>query len=167
MYLYNIHLKTKTDGDNMKKLLIFTAIIMMCICMAACVADTTPTEETSTHTLPPTETVANLEPEWAEIDCNIKLINADSQVILSAEDFETFAVVGTNDDDSYIVVKVTDQAIDTVKSSDLSNSTISINDEYSSAISIDTETFEGKIEFGYEWSYDELCLIASSIRGLY
>lgn len=152
----------------MKKLLIFTTIIMMCLSLVACVGDTTPTEEeTSTHTLPPTETVVAVEPEWAEVNCDIKLINGDSQVILSSEDFDTFAVVGTNDDDSYIEIKVTNDAVDIVKSSDLENATISINNKYSSSVTIDISTFDGKIEFGSPWSYDELCSLASTIRGLY
>lgn len=154
----------------MKKLLIFTTIIMMCICMVACTGNTTPTEpteETSTHTLPPTETVAEIDPEWAEVNCNIKLLSGNSNVILSGEDFETFAVVGTNDDDSYIVVKVTEQAIDTIKSSDFDNAVISINDTYNSSVNIDKSTFDGKIEFGSPWSYEQLCTIASNIRGLY
>ena len=150
-------------------ILALTLVLSLCLVFSGC-KEEQPTAEpdTTTHTLPPTEAI-DVEPEWAEVDCDIALFQtATSSPILYSEDFETFALVGTNDADSYIVLKLTDDAVNTIKSTqDLSDLQLIIYGDTVADIVIDPTSFTGEIKFGETYPYDSLCTLASTIRGLY
>lgn len=157
--------------DIMKKItalaLVLTLILSICLFVTGCSKDKSQDDNT-VHTLPPTE-ATQAEPEWAEVDCDIALIKSlTSETILYGEDFETFAVYGTTDEDSYIEIKVSEEAVGVVNSAqDLSNLQLIINGDTVADIVIKPETFTGEITFGQDMPYESLCTLASSIRGLF
>lgn len=152
----------------MKKTALFLCIIICALFTTAC-AGQDPTTENLPHSIPATQPVV-LEPEWAEIDCDISLVDADtSNIILMAEDFETFAVVGTTDEDSYIILKTSDEAVTMMQATSYvpTNLQLVVNGETKADISLDFATFNGEITFGEDMSYESLCELASIIRGLF
>ncbi len=105
------------------------------------------------------------QPEWAPVDCDIKLESAQ-YVFAEGSDFQTFALVGNTDDNCELRF-----TLDVVTSGMLSqqdkatayyltldgkklNGTITFNDDFS----------EFSLKGGY--SYNDLCALASQIRGL-
>ncbi|MBE6824801.1 MAG: hypothetical protein E7513_05590 [Ruminococcaceae bacterium] len=154
----------------MKKqlLLLFTLILMICVVCTACSSTKEPTEETSAHTLPPTEaTIA--EPEWVEVDCDIALVDSDGAVVVPAVDFETFALVGTNDDDSYIKIKLNDSGyMSLIEYTSITSNTfyLYLNGEEIEEITY-ADDVPNPIELGHDMSYQELCELATTIRGLF
>ena len=149
-------------------LLVLTLILSLCVVLTGCKEEKTPAPDTTTHTLPPTQaTIA--EPEWAEVLCDIALFEtATNTPVILNDDFDTFALVGSNDADSYIVLKVTEDALNTIKTNQsLSDLQLIINGDTVADIVIDPATFTGEIKFGETYPYDSLCTLASQIRGLY
>ena len=149
-------------------LLVLTLILSLCVVLTGCKEEKTPAPDTTTHTLPPTQaTIA--EPEWAEVLCDIALFEtATNTPVILNDDFDTFALVGSNDADSYIVLKVTEDALNTIKTNQsLSDLQLIINGDTVADIAIDPATFTGEIKFGENHPYDSLCILASQIRGLY
>ncbi|MBQ8056761.1 MAG: hypothetical protein IJ275_00320 [Ruminococcus sp.] len=149
-------------------ILALTLVLSTCLVITGCSEEEAPQVDNSTHTLPPTEAVV-IEPEWAEVDCDIALIDASTNTtIIYGDDFDTFAVYGSTDEDSYIAIKVTQEATDTVNSTqDLSNVQLVINGDTAGDIVIKPGSFTGEIAFGHDFPYENLCILASSIRGLY
>lgn len=156
---------TTNNGDNMKKLISITILIMLCVLCTACQSNEI-VESTTTHTLPPTEESVAIEPEWAPVDCDIALIDSNENTVVAAQDFETFAVIGT-DDNAYITIKVSDTAAQTLTSISSQELSLTINGEYISKVSIDASTFAGEIELGHDLDYNSLCELATTIRGLF
>ncbi|MBQ2971078.1 MAG: hypothetical protein IJE16_00835 [Ruminococcus sp.] len=153
----------------MKKTALILCIIFCVLFTTACSGQEDPTTETLPHSIPATQPVV-LEPEWAEIDCDISLVDADtSNILLMAEDFETFAVVGTTDEDSYIVLKTTSDAVSMMQATSYvpTNLQLVVNGETKADITIDFSSFNGEITFGEDMTYESLCELASIIRGLF
>lgn len=135
--------------------------------MTACEKNTEPTEPTITHTLPPTENVS-VDYEWVEIDCYMTISDADNNVIVNPEDFTTFAVVGSTDEDSYIIVKVSDEATATLNSvADKSQLFLLIGGDSFGDVSYGDGEFTGEIELGHSLPYEQVCNLATTIRGLF
>ena len=150
-------------------ILVLTLILSACMLITGCSKDEQPPQvDNTTHTLPPTQAVT-VEPEWAEVNCNIALIDASTNTtIISGEDFDIFAVYGTTDEDSYISIKVTQEATDIINSAqDLSEVQLVINGDTVGDITLKPGSFTGEIAFGHDFPYENLCILASSIRGLY
>lgn len=153
----------------MKKLIALTMIIMLCVSLTACMGNTTPTEEISTHTLPPTEASVTVEPEWAEVDSDIALTDGENNMVVAAIDFETFALVGSNDDDSYIKIKLNDSGYKSLlEYTSITSNTfyLTLNGEEIEEITY-ADDVPNPIEFGHDKSYAQLCELAGAIRGLY
>lgn len=151
----------------MKKLALFALILILCLVFTACTEDTTPTESTN-HTLPPTEaTVSTQEYEWAEIDCVITMTDESGNVVLQLDDFVTFACVGSTDTDSCIKLKLTDDASSELKSMGNATYTVDIDSTTQETVTIDTKTFTDEIEIGHDLSYEQVCELATTIRGLF
>lgn len=156
----------------MKKLtaiiLVLTLILSLSVMLSGCKEEKVPAPDTTTHTLPPTQ-ASITEPEWAEVNCDIALFEtATNTPVILNDDFETFALVGTNDEDSYITLKVSEDALNTIKSNqELSDLQLIINGDTVADLVIDPQTFTGEIKFGETYPYESLCVLASSIRGLY
>ncbi len=153
----------------MKKLLAIFMIVLMCITLCACnnSPSTEPTEETSAHTLAPTQ-AENTQEEWVEIDCDISLKNADGVSIIGAPDFETFTLCGTNDEDSCIKLKLSEIAVEVLCSyTEPTVFYVYIGLDKIASANIDPATFDGVIEIGSDLSYNELCELATTIRGLF
>lgn len=149
-------------------IIVLALILSACMLITGCSKDETPQVDNTTHTLPPTEAVTS-EPEWAEINCDIALIDASTNTtIIFGEDFDIFAVYGTTDEDSYISIKVTQEATDIINSTqDLSQVQLVINGDTVGDITLKPGSFTGEIAFGHDFPYENLCILASSIRGLY
>ncbi|MBR2714824.1 MAG: hypothetical protein IKB73_01300 [Ruminococcus sp.] len=154
----------------MKKLTLIILAIMMCVMFASCAKEEVNNDDKSstTHTIPASESVNEAEPEWAEIDCDMTLVDAQGNIVLSGSDFETFALVGTNDDDSYILIKTSQEATDIVKTADPSSTLdLCINGNTVGGGSISPSEFNGEIKLGEDMTYETLCELANSIRGLF
>lgn len=151
----------------MKKLTLIALLIITCVLFCACEKEEKE-QNNSTHTIPPTQAVI-VEPEWAEVDCDMILANPETmETVLYAEDFETFAVIGTTDEDSYIKIKVTEEATQMIKTlGELPSLQLIVNGDTFADITIDPATFNGEIVFGEDIPYDVLCQRASYIRGLF
>lgn len=149
-------------------ILVLTLILSACMLITGCSEEEIPQVDTTTHTIPPTE-AGTIEPEWAEVNCDIALIDASTNTtIIYGEDFDTFAVYGTTDEDSYIEIKVTQEATDVINSvQDLSEVQLVINGDTVGDITLKPGSFTGEIAFGHDFPYENLCILASSIRGLY
>lgn len=154
----------------MKKLAIILVVIIMCFAFTACKDESEPTTTAETsvvHTLPPTEVVTD-EYEWAEVDCDITIFDENGNAIVYPESFETFAVVGSTDEDSYIKLKVTDEAKDVLSAIDSKeNLALMINGDTYGDVTYCGEPFNGEIEIGHSFAYEQICNIATVIRGLF
>lgn len=160
---------TTNNGDNMKKLISITILIMLCVSLTACMGNTTPTEEISTHTLPPTQAYVTVEPEWAPVDSDIALMDSEGNTLVTAADFETFALVGTNDDDSHIKIMLNDSGYKSLlEYTGVTSNTfyLYLNGEEIEEITY-ADNVPNPIEFGHDKSYEELCQLAGAIRGLF
>lgn len=155
------------DGDIMKKSILLILAILLCVfCCSACSKNDSNEPTDAPHSLSPTLN-ASVEYEWAPIDCDIALVNNDSNIYVSEKDFETFAVVGSGDS-AYIILKVSDSATQQLNS--LNSATmlsLTINGEKVDGVSISSVTFNGEIEFAHDMKYEQLCELANTIRGLF
>ncbi len=157
----------------MKKLVSITIIVALCVLMCACSTTTVAPpleEETTTHTLPPTQS-ETAEPEWAEVDSDI-ILSSGEEIVVGTQDFETFALMGSNDEDSYIILKVNDSGHKNIlEYTSITSNTLYLylNGEEIEELTIDpyTDDVPMTIEFGHDKSYEELCELASIIRGLF
>lgn len=151
----------------MKRILSIIAVTLVCVCFASCTNKETPstTDATIAHTLPPTENVST-EYEWAEIDCELAINDKDGNSVLYAEDFATFAVAGSTDEDSYIIIKVTDEATDMINTIGTSDLSLTINNEVCYDVCF-PEEFTGEFEIGKAMTYEQVCELATTIRGLF
>ena len=158
------------QGDIMKKIIALMCVGLLAVSITACKNDPQPTEvpnETEVHTLPPTENISD-DYEWAEIDCYMTISDADNNVIVNPEDFTTFAVVGSTDEDSYIIVKVTEQATEALNNvADKSQLFLLIGGDSFGDVSYGEGEFTGEIELGHSLPYDQVCNLATTIRGLF
>ncbi|MBQ8860447.1 MAG: hypothetical protein IJ015_03810 [Ruminococcus sp.] len=152
----------------MKKLTVILLALLMCVFFSACNKPDVEVEETTTHTIPATQPPL-IEPEWAEVNCDIALIDPNTNTtILYGEDFSTFAVIGTTDEDSYITIKTTDAATQIINSMDeLPTLQLVINGDTRGDIVLKPDSFTGEFSFGHNLPYEALCQLASSIRGLF
>lgn len=154
----------------MKKFIAIICVVLLAVSFTACKNDTQPTEatnETEVHTLPPTESVPD-EYEWAEIDCYMTICDQDNNVIVAPEEFTTFAVVGSTDEDSYVIVKVTDEATATINNvTDKSQLILLIGGDSFGDVSYGDGEFTGEIELGHSLPYEQVCNLATNIRGLF
>lgn len=163
------YINTNDSGDIMKRYIAITLIIMICISLTACMGNTTPSEDVSSHTLPPTQASVTVEPEWAEVDSDIALTDSENNTIVVAADFETFALVGTNDDDSYIKIMLNDSGYKSlIEYTSITSNTfyLYLNGEEIEEITYASDV-PNPIEFGHSKSYEELCQLAGAIRGLF
>ncbi len=150
----------------MKRFFAITLMIMLCVSLTACMGNTNPTEEISTHTLPPTQASVTVEPEWAPVDCDIALVDTNGNAVFAADDFETFAVIGNDDTtSSYIIVRLTKDAASMLSTMENPYLTLTINGEEITDTAISTAT--GEIELGNNMDYAALCELATTIRGLF
>lgn len=152
----------------MKKLTLIILAVLLCVAFSACAEKEEVIEENTAHTIPATQPVV-AEPEWAQVDCDISLVDADTNtVILYAEDFTNFAVMGTTDDDSYIILQTTEDGKNTVNSmTEVPSLQLVINGETKADVTFEVGAFTGEIEFGHALPYQTLCELASTIRGLF
>lgn len=155
------------NGMKIKKIAILLLAVMIVFTLSACAQSTDEVvEETSAHTIPPTQAVTT-DYEWAEIDCDITLTDADSNVVAFADDFEMFALVGTNDDDSCIRLKLSENATSMLCSVGEQTLTVSINSQVVDSVTISPDTFDGEFEICSDLSFESLCELATTIRGLF
>lgn len=153
----------------MKRIILSLTLVILCLTFAGCkeeeAAPPAPTQ-TQMHTIPPTEEI-NSELEWAPVDCDIVLNNSESQPVLYGDDFDTFALVGTNDDDSYIVIKLSEDATNAVKAMEKSDDMPLLIDNVEVAkISLDPTNFNGEITFGIDDTILKLQEYANTMRAL-
>ena len=80
----------------------------------------------------------------------------------------TFAVVGSNDEDSYVIVKVSDEATDALNNvADKSQLCFLIGGDSFGDVSYGDGEFTGEIELGRTLPYEQVCNLATTIRGLF
>lgn len=154
----------------MKKIIASIIIMLLCISLFGCsqTQEIIPTEEpTKAHSIAPTEEYL-VEPEWAPIDCNITLNDKDNNIVVPSYDFLTFALEGSTDEDSRILLKLSDEATDMLKqNSESLTLTLTINDTPIEDVVISPDTFNGEFEIGASYSYQDTCDLATTIRGLF
>lgn len=155
----------------MKKILILLTLCAVCLAFASCKDDTPANSQQPSaapkHTVAPTDVIHN-ELEWAPVDCDITLNTKDSQPVLINDDFDTFALVGNTDEDSHIVIKLTDDAASALKTmTELSDMPLLINNVEVAKITIDKNTFNGEITFGEKDTISQLQEYANIMRALY
>ena len=153
----------------MKRFVIILTLIILCLSFTACKEEAvkeTPTQPEK-HTIAPSEIINN-ELEWAAVDCDIALNNAQAEPVLMGDDFDTFALCGSNDEDSYIVIKLSDDATKAVKTMpETENMPLLINNVEVAKINIDPANFNGEITFGENDTINQLQEYANIMRALY
>lgn len=155
----------------MKRILALLCVAILVFSLTACkgnsdVTDTT-TQATEMHTLPPTENVST-DYEWAEIDCYMTISDYENNAIANPEDFTTFAMVGSTDEDSYIIVKVSEEATTALNNvADKSQLLLLIGGDSFGDVSYGEGEFTGEIELGHSMTYEQVCELATTLRGLF
>ena len=156
----------------MKKLLIPLLIAAIALCFAACgkksepTATEQPTAQPSTqrHTVPPTEQTPKLE--WAPVDCDIALHSSDG-IAVEAADFLTFALDGSTDKDCKLRFSLSETAAGVLAAQQ--------TDPFNLYLTVNGDPLKGKLSFSDDYtelvmqgnySYDEMCRLATTIRGL-
>ncbi len=152
----------------MKKIALIMLALVMLTAFVGCDTSDDKTQETKPqHTVPPTDTI-NSSVEWASVLCDLQLNDSKNEPVIIGDDFEMFALMGSTDTDSYITIKVSDNAKEIIKAMpDCNNMKLLINNVEVATISIDPATFDGEIEFGHSDTFSQLCEFANIIRGLY
>ncbi len=153
----------------MKRFLIILMIAATALLAVGCYKESSKTDtpategETKLHTIQPDD--ADAQPEWAPVDCDIELRNT-RYVYAQSTDFLTFALVGKTDEDCELQF-----TIDEVTSGMLSQQDAST--EY--FLSLDGQKLRGTVSFSDDfgkiylkggYTYDEMCALATKIRGL-
>lgn len=148
---------------DMKKLTILTLAILMCLTLACCKKEAP--KQNTLHTMPPTE-ISQIEPEWAEIDCDIELLDEGSQPVLLKDDFDTFTLVEGSE--SYIRIKVTEDAKNQLCSTAASGDySIALDGEVISSVTVDPATFNGEFTIGKDMPLEELYVLCDRFRNFY
>ncbi len=152
----------------MKKLALILLALIMCTAFVGCNNHNEQTKQTNTkHTVPATDAI-NSELEWAQILCDLQLNDSKGQPVLLTNDFEMFALTGSTDTDSYITIKVTDDATNMLKAlKQAEQMSLLINNIEVAKVTIDPNSFDGKFDFGHDDSFSQLCEYSNIIRGLY
>ena len=148
----------------MKKLTIILTAILLCVIFAGCASNTEPTEPSVSHTIPPIEETTS-EYEWAEIECELALTDSEGNTLLYSEDFTYFAVVGSTDEDSYIVLQLTEDAQAMLSSVDTTAVSLTIYGDTVSDVKVSDD--KSTVTFGNSIPYATLCEYATTIRGLF
>ena len=150
----------------MKRIIVLIAILAV-ISLAACGAEPLPPTEAPTepvpqlHTLAPTEAVA--EPEWVPVDSDLTL-ERGGEVYAQGEDFERFALV---EDDGVFCLKfgLGEFACAVLGSQgSVEGFSLALNGEDIGGVSLSADCAE--LTLIGDYTYDELCVLATRIRGL-
>lgn len=139
--------------------------VVLCSCNKE--PEVTPTEAISIHTLPPT--TAEAEPEWCKIDCDISLNDDKGAIVVSSEDFDTFALIGSNDNDCALRIKVTDTGADIMNLSyqqGVTKLSLNINGKKFADIALNEESLDGEFDIKGKYTFEQLCNWSNVIRGL-
>ena len=154
----------------MKKLLTILMVALIALAAAGCGQQSNdkdtdkPTEAASNrmHTVPPTEAQ---EPEWAPVDCEIELHSSDA-VYADSKAFRTFALVGSADDNCELRFTLDDEtaAMLSKESRDKEYYLIVNEKTLKGDVSLNDDCTEVTMKGGY--SYNEMCILATEIRGL-
>ncbi len=148
----------------MKKLTIILTAILLCVIFASCAGNTEPTEPPVSHTIAPIEETVS-QYEWAEIECELALSDSEGNVLLYSDDFTYFAVVGSTDEDSYIILQVTQDAQAVLSTVDTSAVSLTIYGDTVADVKVSDD--KSSITFGNSIPYATLCEYATTIRGLF
>ena len=150
----------------MKRIIVLFSVLAV-VMLAACGAQPEPVTEAPTepepqlHTVAPTEAVA--EPEWAPVDSELSL-ERDGQIYAQGEDFVSFALVGDGDSVK-LMFELSELAAGVLSSQDdPSGFTLSLNGEAIGSAVLSSDCTE--LTLDGEHSYEELCELATVIRGL-
>ena len=106
------------------------------------------------------------EPEWAPVDCEISLYSGNLVYAQNA-DFPTFAIVGDSDVNCALLFTVdkTAAAVLSMNQDEGIKYALSVNgDELTGTVSFNDDFTE--MTFKGAYSYEDMCSIASVIRGL-
>ena len=152
----------------MKRLLIIlTAAILLAVIMTACAGNTAPqvTEpepQPQLHTVAPASTEPT--PEWAHVDAAMVLEDADN-IYARGTDFVCFALIG-NSDSARIVFKLDDVTAGMLREQSADNAYyLTMNDERIGDAELNKNCDE--VTLVGDYSYEKLCELANSIRGLW
>ena len=159
----------------MKKLLIvficLMSVAMLCSCSKNGSETASTTQETSVqsdgtssqlHTLAsPKE---NGDAEWTPVYGEVYIADVNGEEIFGKEEIRGFALIGTNDDDSYFEMMLSDMGKEILKTQ---NGPFSfyVDGEKLCDFTYE-ETADGTFRFGDSLTFDELKKSATKIRGL-
>ncbi len=147
----------------MKKTTLLIIVALLCVLLVSCKKETPP--ENTLHTMPPTEN-SSLEPEWAQIDCDIALLDSNLEVVLLMDSFDTFALV--EDNESYIIVRVTDDAKKQLCSATTINDySITLENEVIADVTVDPDTFNGEFIIGKGMPTEDVYILCDRFRNFY
>ena len=151
----------------MKRISVILLMIALISVLTACgqeqeaTVQPTAAPQPQLHTVAPT--TADAEPEWAPVDCKLELISGD-QVFADTDDFECFALSGS-DDSAVILLKLNDTAAQELVSLDeLNDYVLTIDGEKIGGADLSDDCKQ--ITLTGDYTYDELCELATRIRGL-
>ena len=117
------------------------------------------------HTIASPKSAAD-EYEWSTVDGNVEIIDAQGNPVISRDDISAFALVGSQDDDSYYEILLTDTGKGIMRSFSSSSSFDFTVDGEKLCSFIYEENGSETFEIGKDMTYDELCKAATKIRGL-
>lgn len=143
---------------------ILLLILMLTACSGTVAAPTEPTEPepaTQRFTLAPKDDTA-AEPEWCPLDCELSLTDESGEVYATAEDFLCFAIVGSSDEEAKLLFKPTDEAAKMLSVCAVGEWRMTLAGEDIGTV-VPSVSFD---EFSLAGSYDDLCVLATTIRGL-
>ena len=159
----------------MKKLFVMLVCLMLVIGLCSCskgsgdIADSTSqtaaqSGDTSSqlHTLASPKDSADVE--WTPVYGEVFIADENGDEVLGKEEMKGFALVGSNDDDSYFEMMLSDMGKDMLKT--LGNTFSFYVDGEKLCDFTYEETSDGTFKFGESLSFEELKKAATKIRGL-
>ena len=155
----------------MKKLLILLLLAATALCIVGCgskpveptTAEPTANAEPSAqrHTIPPSET----QLEWAPVDCDIALCSAEA-ILIGEDDFLTFALAGSTDEDCALRFALSESGAGVLSAQQTAGGL---------HLTVDGKPLNGTLTFSDDcseitmtggYTYEEMCRLATAIRGL-
>lgn len=125
-------------------------------------------EATQLHTM--ISRKSDSDDEWCKIYAEVSLKDKDKNDILTSSDIDSFTLKGNTDNNSYISIKIKDEALDMLKYmyKTQKGETLSLYIAHKKLcdIKFTEDILKGSIDIGKDIPYTTLCQWSSALRGL-
>lgn len=156
----------------MKKIIALILVLLFVLSLCACSSNgnTGETQESETQLHQIASPKQDNAVEWCKIDANVSVADMEETPILAEGDFDSFALLGVDNESSFIQVKLSEIGKEVLKKylETVGETTLSFNidNEPVAYFTIDANGANEDLKIGQEVSYQDLCDYATKLRGI-